>query len=640
MVRDLEQYSAWRQGVVAALQDYRAWVTAAGLIDGATEQRIAATLARLADDKLSVAFVAEFSRGKSELINAIFFADYGQRILPSAAGRTTMCPTELSYDPAQPPSIRLLPIETRATNLSTSDYRDDARAWTVLPLNVDAADEMHEVLRQVSQTTHVPIEEAQRYGLYDPDDPDLPVTLNEAGQVEISRWRHAIINFPHPLLRQGLVILDTPGLNAIGTEPELTLNLIPQAHAVLFILAADTGVTKSDIEVWREHIGAGAGRLVVLNKIDGMWDALRSEEEVEGEIVRQQEHVAHLLGVASRQVFPVSAHKALVAKITDDADLLARSRIGELEAALFQELIPAKKDIVRRRLADDLQSLNGAQQALLAARMRGIAEQLHELRSLRGKNQNVIAHMMRRVDAEKKEFDASLFRLQATRAVFTRLSTELYGTLGMDVLRDHVLQVREAMGRSRFSTGMRDGVRLFFDSVQAELEASERKVVEIRDMMEVMYRKFSGEHGLSIALPAPFSLAKYRSEISEVEAIYQKQFGTATLLMTSRVVLIERFFDTIASQVKRCFKAANADAEGWLKVIMAPLEAQIRQHKEQLKHRQASIQRIHDAADSLEQKIEAFEAGQAALEQQKARLAELAGAIGAAIDAERIAIAA
>lgn len=640
MVRDLEQYSAWRQGVVAALQDYRAWVTAAGLLDGATEGRLAATLARLSDDKLSVAFVAEFSRGKSELINAIFFAGYGQRILPSAAGRTTMCPTELSYDPAYPPSIRLLPIETRAANLSTSDYRDDLRAWTILPLNVDAADEMHEVFRQVSQTRHVSVEEAQRYGLYDPDDPDLPVTLNDAGEVEISRWRHAIINFPHPLLKQGLVILDTPGLNAIGTEPELTLNLIPHAHAVLFILAADTGVTKSDIEVWREHIGAGAGRLVVLNKIDGMWDALRSDAQVDEEIGRQREHVAHLLGVDAGQVFPVSAHKALVAKITDDTPLLERSRIAELETALFQELIPAKQEIVRRRLADDLQSLNAAQQALLTARMRGFSEQLHELRSLRGKNQNVIAHMMRRVDAEKREFDASLFRLQATRAVFTRLSTELYGTLGMDVLRDHVLQVRDAMGRSRFSTGMRDAVRVFFDSVQAELETSERKVAEIRDMMEVMYRKFSGEHGVAIAPPPPFSLAKYRSEISEVEAIYQKGFGTATLLMTSRVVLIERFFDTIASQVKRCFKAANADAEGWLKGIMTPLEAHIRQHREQLKHRQASIQRIHDAADSLEQKIETFEAGQAALEQQKARLAELAAAIGSAIDAELIAAAA
>ncbi|HEU4843654.1 MAG TPA: dynamin family protein, partial [Burkholderiaceae bacterium] len=426
MVRDFQQYSAWREGVVTALKTYQGWVNGAELADQATEQRIARTLARLADDKLSVAFVAEFSRGKSELINAIFFADYGQRILPSAAGRTTMCPTELMYDPAWPPSIRLLPIETRADNLSTSDYRDQPGAWTVIPLKLEAGQDMHEAFKQVSLTRHVPVAEAKRYGLYDDEDPDLPVTLDNDGLVEISLWRHAIINFPHPLLKQGLVILDTPGLNAIGTEPELTLNLIPNAHAVLFILAADTGVTKSDIEVWRKHIGAGAGRLVVLNKIDSMWDELRSDAEVNAEIERQQTHAAHMLGLEPRQVFPVSAQKALVAKINTDPALLARSRLPALEQALFNELIPAKKDIVRRQLSAELHALSAAQLSMITTRIRDIVEQLHELKSLRGKNQNVISHMMRRIDVEKKEFDASLFKLQATRSVFTRLSTELY----------------------------------------------------------------------------------------------------------------------------------------------------------------------------------------------------------------------
>lgn len=637
MMRDLEQYSAWRQGVAAALRAYRDGAQAADLLDAAAGGRIAGTLARLADDKLSVAFVAEFSRGKSELINAIFFADYGQRILPSAAGRTTMCPTELLYDPALPPSIRLLPIETRAANLSTSDYRDNPRAWTVLPLDVDSASDMHEAFRQVSQTRAVPVAEARRYGLYDPDDPDLAATVSHDGTVEISRWRHAIINFPHPLLRQGLVILDTPGLNAIGTEPELTLNLIPHAHAVLFILAADTGVTKSDIEVWREHIGAGAGRMVVLNKIDGMWDPLRTGSEVDDEIARQRVHAAQLLAVDERQVFPVSAHKALVAKITGDTALLERSRIGQLEQALFNELIPAKKEIVRRRVADDLAALDGAQAAMLGTRLRGIAEQLHELNSLRGKNQNVIALMVRRVEAEKKDFDASLMRMQATRTTFTRLSTELYGTLGMDVLRDHVLQVREAMARSHFSAGLREAVRIFFDHVQAELEESDRKAAGIRATMDAVFRQFSAEHGVALPPPPPFSLAKYRAQVSDIEAIYQKQFGTAAMLTTSRVVLMERFFDTIASQVKRCFKAANAEAESWLKVIMGPLESQVRQHREQLKGRQASIGRIHDAADTLEQKIAALGQAQAALQQQQERLAALAGAIAIAIDKENCA---
>ncbi|ATQ73880.1 GTPase [Massilia violaceinigra] len=632
MVQDFEQYSAWRQDVAMALEKYQMWVNAAELADAATEQRIARALARLADDRLSVAFVAEFSRGKSELINAIFFADYGQRILPSAAGRTTMCPTELMYDPAFPPCIRLLPIETRASNLSTSDYRDDPAAWTVLPLALDAGEEMHETFKQVSMTKHVKVEEAKRYGLFDETDPDVAATLDDNGEIEISLWRHAIINFPHPLLKQGLVILDTPGLNAIGTEPELTLNLIPNAHAVLFILAAETGVTKSDIEVWRTHIGAGAGRIVVMNKIDAMWDELKTEAENDAEIERQQTTVAHMLALEPRQVFPVSAQKALVGKINGDMALLEKSRLGALEAALFNELIPAKQDIIRKQLSDDLNAVVSIQQATIGARIRDIVEQLQELKSLRGKNQGVIAHMMRRVEVEKKEFDGSLFKLQGTRAVFARLSTELYTTLGMDIVHKEIAAVREAMAASRFvTTGIRGPVKHFFDQARANLEVSNGKIAEISEMMEMMYRKFAAEHGLSLAVPMTLSLDKYRKEVDAIEEVYVKQFGTTTLLITSRDAVIERFFDSIASRVRRSYRAANADVEAWLKVIMSPLEAQIRQHKDQLKHRLASIQRIHDATDSLETKIESFEASQFALEKVKGRLNDLAGNVESAM---------
>jgi GTPase SAR1 family protein len=640
MVQDFEQYSAWRQGVVAALASYQMWVNAAELTDGATEQRIARALARLADDKLSVAFVAEFSRGKSELINAIFFADYGQRILPSAAGRTTMCPTELMYDPAWEPSLRLLPIETRAAHLSTSDYRDNDAAWTVLPLSLDAGDSMHETFKQVSMTKLVPMAEALRYGLYDETDPDIAATLDSNGMVEISLWRHAIINFPHPLLKQGLVILDTPGLNAIGTEPELTLNLIPNAHAVLFILAAETGVTKSDIEVWRTHIGAGAGRIVVLNKIDAMWDELKTEAQNDAEIERQQASVAHLLALDARQIYPVSAQKALVGKINGDMALLEKSRLGALEAALFNELIPAKKDIIGKQLSDDMAQLVSAQQSMLGARSRDLVEQLQELKSLRGKNQSVIAHMMRRIDIEKKEFDASLIKLAGTRSVFARLSTELFTTLGMDTVQQEIDAVRSAMEASRFATGMRGPVKYFFDQARVNLDDSGHKIAEIAEMMESMYRKFSTEHGLALSLPMTFSLDKYRAEIGAIEAVYLKQFGTATLIMSSRGALMERFFDSIASRVRRSYRAANADVEAWLKVIMAPLEAQIRQHKEQLKHRLASIQRIHDATDSLEQKIDSFEASHSDLEKVKRQLNQLAGGVTLALQSERVALAA
>lgn len=632
-MQDLQQYGAWRASVAASLEGYGKALREAGLIDAAGEQVLARALGRLRDDRLSVAFVAEFSRGKTELINALFFADYGQRILPSSAGRTTMCPTELLWDAQLPPCIRLLPIETRAGQLSLGDYRDDPGAWTVLPLDLDDPGAMHETLRQVSQTRHVPVKEAERYGLFDPQDPDLAAGVGADDSIDIPRWRHAVINLPHPLLKQGLVILDTPGLNAIGTEPELTLNLIPNAHAVLFVLAADTGVTRSDIDVWRTHIGAGPGRLAVLNKIDAMWDELTSPSSVDAEIARQQHDVARLLGLDAGQVYPVSAHKALVGRIGGDMDLFERSRLGGLESALFHHLIPARRSINARQLRADLELLAAGQQLLVAARLRELVEQLQELRSLRGKNQGMIAHMVRRVEAEKKEFDAGLFKLQGTRAVFTRLSTELYTLVGMDGLQDRTETVRAAMSASRFATGMRAPVRNYFAGARAGLLDACAKVDEIKSMMDAMHRRFAAEHGLSLALPQALSLTRHVDEIDAIETLFERQFGTATLLMTSRATLLERFFDSIASRVRRVYRAANADVEAWLKVANAPLEAQIRQHRDSLRQRQATVQRIHDASDSLEQKIGAFEHGQAELESTRQRLAAIAAGVTTTLEA-------
>ena len=631
LVQQFKEYSEWRHGLVSALEQYKKGLDENGLSDISSNQRFHNMLGRLTDDKLSIAFVSEFSRGKSELINAIFFADYGQRIVPSSAGRTTMCPTELMYDETLPPSIRLLPIETRAGNESTSDFKSQGHAWTVFPLNIQSAEGMMEAFNQVSKTKRVPIEEAKAYGLYNEDDPDAALSVGDDNLIEISMWRHAIVNFPHPLLKEGLVILDTPGLNAIGTEPELTLNLIPNAHAVLFILAADTGVTKSDIDVWKDHIGSGAGRMVVLNKIDSMWDELRTEEEVERQISGQVTSVAHMLGLKERQVFPISAQKGLVGKVNHDDELLTKSRLLQLESALSSELIPAKKDIIRMQLASEIMALIDSKHSLLSSRSRGAVEQLFELKSLRGKNSNVIQHMMKRLDAEKKDFDGSLIKLQGTRGVFARLSAEVFTSLGMEVLKETIGQTRDAMASSRLPGSLRAAIKQFFDKTTQSLELSDQKITEISQMMGVMYNKFSSEHGLAVSAPMPFSMEKYRKELAMIEDVYQKQFGTMALLTTSRAVLMQKFFDSIASRVRHSFLQSNRDVEAWLKVIIAPLEAQIREHKEQLKHRQQSVQRIHGAIDSLEEKIGALEQIKSSVEEQRKNLSSLEATLKSAI---------
>src|SRR5262252_9707322 len=313
-----EAYSDWRRRLSGRISDLHEWLSEQELADAQADLSIQQLLERLHQDKLVVAFVAEFSRGKSELINAIFFADFGQRLLPSAAGRTTMCPTELLYDPTRAPSIRLLPIETRARDGSVAEFKNYADEWVTLALDLSSPDKMSQVLSQVSQTKRVPVALARKYGLYEDGDVLAPLSHADEIAVDIPCWRHAVINFPHPLLQQGLVILDTPGLNAIGTEPELTLNLLPNAHAVLFMLAADAGVTKTDLEVWNQHLAGDdpatrAGRIVILNKIDGLWDDLKPDNEINAEIERQVRSTASMLAIPPAQVFAVSAQKGLLA---------------------------------------------------------------------------------------------------------------------------------------------------------------------------------------------------------------------------------------------------------------------------------------------------------------------------------------
>ena len=276
-----EAYSDWRRRLSSGISSVHEWLAEQDLADPQIDLKVQHLLERLHQDKLVVAFVAEFSRGKSELINAIFFADFGQRLLPSSAGRTTMCPTELLYEASRAPAIRLLPIETRLKDATVAEFKNYADEWVTIPLDLSNADRMSEALSRVSQVKRVPVALARKYGLYEDEDFLSALEAEGEGAVDIPCWRHAVINFPHPLLQQGLVILDTPGLNAIGTEPELTLNLLPNAHAVLFILAADAGVTKTDLDVWNRHLAGEdaatrAGRIVILNKIDGLWDELKT----------------------------------------------------------------------------------------------------------------------------------------------------------------------------------------------------------------------------------------------------------------------------------------------------------------------------------------------------------------------------
>ena len=638
MQEELTAYGSWRTRVERTIGRIRGWLFESNLSDAHNDQCIEQLLLKLRDDRLVIAFVAEFSRGKSELINAMFFGDQGARVLPSSSGRTTMCPTELMYDAARPPCIELLPIDTRRTASTVADLKGRPEAWKRIPLDMTSSASLQQVLSRVSEQRKVSIGDAEQLGFHIDVSGESGLQPDAQGAVDVPAWRHAVINMPHPLLRQGLVILDTPGLNAIGAEPELTLSLLPSAHAVLFVLGMDTGVTQSDLAVWKTHVtaagGSRQGRLAVLNKMDGLWDGLRSEEQVDAEIARQVSSCAATLDLPEGRVFPVSAQKGLLARIQRDASLLSRSRLPQLERALVEDLLPAKREIVSAAVEHDAIGLLDRTGDVLAGRKRAIADQLAEFSDLRGKNRGVIQYMLKRVRAEKEEFERGLERFYATRNVFSTQTNALFAHLGMDALRTRTAQTRDLMEKANFSLQLRDAMNGFFGEVRDSLHKSAASVDEIFRMMEAMYQRFSAEHDLRLGVPVPFSVQRYEKDITRLEKAFHQQFNTwLNLLTTEKRLLTQRFFETVAVQVRKHMEVVNRDVEHWLRAIMAPLENQVREHQKQLKRRLESVKRIHEATDTLEDRIEELRQSEAAITQQMEELARLRAALEAAIKA-------
>ena len=620
--RRLGDYKRWRDELIEIINEYQTWVESHGLASGEEDLQLYELIDALRSDKLTIALVAEFSRGKTELINAIFFADHRQRLLPSEAGRTTMCPTELRYDESEPPCLKLLPIETRKTAATISEYRRTPAAWTVMPLDIDSPKKIAETFQQIVKTKPVNVDQAEELGLYHPDAEHISHLLNNDGTVEIPVWRHAIINYPHPLLKRGLVVLDTPGLNALGTEPELTLSMLPGAQAVLFVLAADTGVTKTDLEVWRNHVcparGSRAeGRLVALNKIDTLWDELSNDTAITAAIARQTQETARVLGIGKNQVIAVSAQKGLLGKIKSDYALIERSGLPVLETKLSGDIIPARQELLRERVIHDIGSMVETTSAMIEARLNAVAEQIEELQALGGENRDAIQDLVTRLRDEKQAYDQTLVSFQNMRAVLSDQVKILLDYLSVEAFDGLAEKTRQGMAESWTTPGLREGMKALFDGALDAMEKANKQTQQIRALVQAVYNKFHSEHGLAKIKPVNFSLLPYRSQLQKLYEEAERFRNSPMMIITEQHFVVQKFFVTLVGQARELFGECNNAARAWSKAIMAPILSQVREHKILMDQRLENLKRVHENFDNLSGRIAELESNHQNLENQQ-----------------------
>ena len=618
LAQHVQAFTRWKQDVVKELTRYRQWLNANGLNTSDLDARLNQALRTLKLDRILLAFVGEFSRGKSEMINALLCRHYGQRLLPTRIGRTTMCPTELYYDAnVSGAYIKLLPIQTRNDGIRLSEYKQQLEHWVHLTINLDDSASMKIAFQEVAKTIQVTKQEATDLGF---QVEFLESSQDNAGKVHVPAWRHALINIDHPLLRQGLSIIDTPGLNALGSEPELTLSLLPEAHAILLVLSADTGLTATDHMIWKDHVRdiverRGAALYGVLNKIDMLWDEDEDEKEVQLHIQRLVQLTAKQLNLDTDHVLPLSARMAVKARLLADEDMLARSQLVPLEQVLAQSVVTTKQKIFQQTIVKDLLSMVEGSRKALDERQQILQADSQQLASPDRHSEHERVVLTRTVQQEQQIYNRRLAVLHAARKLMETQLPKLRAVATSQLLNEHMKTAQQTASSGVLGSGLTLAVGQYFAALRADITRLKDEVDYMDGTVQKLYQRYAQEAQVAVLDFPHLAVSEGLFELTQLEQ-QAMPFRSRLGNMVGAQKASDKFFSTIASVAGEVYLQMAAKAEQWCKASLGPLMQQTMQHRSRVQQLMEQLNRLTHQGSSRDQQVHVVEEKMAEMDKQ------------------------
>jgi len=632
--RRVDDYIAWKQGIQRALTQFQEWLVRNGFEADQIESGLQVTQGALQTDRITLAFVGEFSRGKTELINALFFAQHGQRLLPSKPGRTTMCPTELFFDLHSRESfLQLLPIETRASEESIQTLKKQPQLWEHHDLDFSDIEKMAQVMSQVCAVNSVTKEEAKRLKF---DAKSLEQDLLNPKRVLIPKWRHALISFDHPLLRQGLRIIDTPGLNALGAEPELTINLLQEAHAVLFILSADTGVTATDLQIWEEHIKHLSGRLnermfAVLNKIDTLWDDPDGDEIANRNLKRLQQQTAQVLGIPNDGIILLSAKAALRGRLYAEEDLLYKSGLKKLELMLFESILKGKELAIKEQVIDQSLRLMKTAQRLYKNQLMTAEAERQSLESTHGRGEVKLFQLNERV---KKEQDFYRKRLIALTPLEQRLRTQIPNWL--EPVQEESLSIIQEKLKPEGKHWKKQELHLALESTFEQLNEIfsilQNNLEQAFMLIERLHKEYGRDQERFSMLYERFELSAFRERVFFLEDSAKRFSQSRFKLWKDRLFNSLSFTETLKESVNHLGEDLRVELNAWIEQSITPILKHAQQRKEMWDAQANKLQGLLENPADVPDEIERLKFEENRLAQELGKLSHIIESINPSIE--------
>jgi len=325
--------------------------------------RLRSIKARLNEQRLQIAILGQFKRGKSSLLNAVL----GAPVLPVAVVPLTAVPIFISWSPN--PFARV----TFSTGRSPERFESSEPK------------EMQEFLAQF-----------------------VAEERNPQNQLGVE---HVALVYPSALLSNGIVLIDTPGVGSSHRHnTETALRVLPECDAAIFVISADPPITETEID-YLKQIKPRAARIVfVLNKMDYLDGA---EQRLAIEFLRKVLSDNSLIR-QSDEIVGLSARDALAAKLRNDPDKLQRSGIQKIEKDLIGGITREKDALLERAIRCKTIEIIAQATAAIELRIKAMTLPLEELESRAEKFENALLALREQHLALRDLLEGDRRRLAAT----------------------------------------------------------------------------------------------------------------------------------------------------------------------------------------------------------------------------------
>ncbi|GER94700.1 hypothetical protein A45J_2464 [hot springs metagenome] len=298
---------------------------------------------KIEKNTFNLVVVGQFKRGKTSLINALLGAD----ILPVAVVPLTSIVTIMTYGEA----------------LRIKVYFNDGRVSEIKPES-------------------------------------LPEYVTEKGNPKnIKDVSEVIITYPSPYLKDGVRLIDTPGVGSIYQHnTDVAYQYLPKSDAALFLLSVDQPMSKAELDFLNDVKEYSNKIFFLLNKADYL-----NEKDIQESIEFSKAVLRDVMGVDVK-IFPVSARLALEAKQSNSQEMLQKSRLPEFSDVLNRFLIEEKGKILILSVTNNLLRIISQARFEIELELKSLTAPLDELQ----KKVSVFETKKQEVLLEKQDFDILL----------------------------------------------------------------------------------------------------------------------------------------------------------------------------------------------------------------------------------------